>query len=51
GDVSKHFMQKDQIALDEEAARKVEAQMKAEIEEEERIAMEKDEANIDVVEQ
>nr|GEX80747.1 hypothetical protein [Tanacetum cinerariifolium] len=34
-----------------EVARKLEAQMKAEIKEEERIAREKDEANIDVIEQ
>nr|GEX55473.1 hypothetical protein [Tanacetum cinerariifolium] len=36
----------DQIALDEEDARNLEAQMKAKIEEEERIAREKDKANI-----
>nr|GEY29150.1 hypothetical protein [Tanacetum cinerariifolium] len=38
----------DQIAFDEEVARKLEAYMKAEIEEEDMIAMEKDEANIDM---
>nr|GFC23329.1 hypothetical protein [Tanacetum cinerariifolium] len=36
---------KDQIALDEEVARKLEAEMRAKIEEDERIAREKDEAN------
>nr|GEV72950.1 copia protein [Tanacetum cinerariifolium] len=39
-------LKKDQIAIDEEVARKHEAQMKAKMEEEERIAREKDEANI-----
>nr|GFC14247.1 hypothetical protein [Tanacetum cinerariifolium] len=39
----------DQIALDEEVSRKLEAQMKAEMEEEERIAREKDEANIAII--
>nr|GEW63899.1 hypothetical protein [Tanacetum cinerariifolium] len=38
-------------AKDKEVARKLEAQMKAETEEEERIAREKDEANIAVIEQ
>nr|GEW57347.1 hypothetical protein [Tanacetum cinerariifolium] len=42
---------KDKISFDKEVARKLEAQMKAEKEEEERIAREKDEANIVVVEQ
>nr|GEX30492.1 hypothetical protein [Tanacetum cinerariifolium] len=41
----------DQIAFDEEVARNLEAQMKAKMEEEERIAREKDEANIAVIEQ
>nr|GEW43386.1 hypothetical protein [Tanacetum cinerariifolium] len=47
----KPLKKKDQIAFDEEVARKLEAQMKAEMEEEERIAREKDKANIAVVEQ
>nr|GFD02082.1 hypothetical protein [Tanacetum cinerariifolium] len=47
----KHLKKKDQIAFDEEVARKLEAQMKAKMEEEERIAREKDEANIAVIEQ
>nr|GEV25725.1 hypothetical protein [Tanacetum cinerariifolium] len=42
---------KDQIALDEEVARKLEAEMRAELEEEERIAREKDEANRVVIEE
>nr|GEV38936.1 hypothetical protein [Tanacetum cinerariifolium] len=42
----KPLKKKDQIAFDEEVARKLEAQMKAKIKEEERITMEKDEANI-----
>nr|GEY27764.1 hypothetical protein [Tanacetum cinerariifolium] len=46
----KPLKKKDQIAIDEEVARKLEAQMKAEMEEEERIAREKDEANIAVIE-
>nr|GEV70468.1 hypothetical protein [Tanacetum cinerariifolium] len=41
----KPLKKKDQIALDEELVRKLEAGMKAYIEEEERIAREKDEAN------
>nr|GEV81504.1 hypothetical protein [Tanacetum cinerariifolium] len=41
----KPLKKKDQIALDEEVARKLEAKMKAEMEDEERIAREKDEAN------
>nr|GEZ77432.1 hypothetical protein [Tanacetum cinerariifolium] len=45
------LFRKDQIAIDEEIARKLEPQMKAEMEEEERIAREKVEANIAVVEQ
>nr|GEV91114.1 hypothetical protein [Tanacetum cinerariifolium] len=46
----KPLKRKDQIALDEEVVRKLEAQMKAEIKEEERIAREKYEANIAVIE-
>nr|GEV00932.1 hypothetical protein [Tanacetum cinerariifolium] len=42
---------KDQIALNEEVARKLEAKMRAKIEEEERIAREKDEANRAVIEE
>nr|GEV97593.1 hypothetical protein [Tanacetum cinerariifolium] len=42
----KPMKKKDQIALDEEVARKLEAKMKAEMDEEERIAREKNEANI-----
>nr|GEV86810.1 hypothetical protein [Tanacetum cinerariifolium] len=42
----KPLKNKDQITLDEEVPRKLEAQMKDEIEKEERIAKEKDEANI-----
>nr|GEX59621.1 hypothetical protein [Tanacetum cinerariifolium] len=41
----KPLKKKDQIALNEEVARKLEAEMRAEMEEEERIAREKDEAN------
>nr|GEZ40734.1 hypothetical protein [Tanacetum cinerariifolium] len=41
----KPLKKKDQIAFDEEVARKLDAQMKAEIEEEERIAREKHKAN------
>nr|GEU64635.1 reverse transcriptase domain-containing protein [Tanacetum cinerariifolium] len=40
---------KDQIALDEEVARKLEAEMRAKIEEKEKIAKEKDEANRAVI--
>nr|GEX10633.1 hypothetical protein [Tanacetum cinerariifolium] len=47
----KPLKKKDQIALDEEVARKLEAEMKAEMEKEERIAREKDEANIVVIEE
>nr|GFA92291.1 hypothetical protein [Tanacetum cinerariifolium] len=43
----KPLKKKDQIALDEEIARKLEAQMKADMEKEQRIEREKDEANID----
>nr|GEW75079.1 hypothetical protein [Tanacetum cinerariifolium] len=42
----KPLKKKDQIALDEEVTRKLEAEMKAEIDEEERITKEKDEARI-----
>nr|GEU89874.1 hypothetical protein [Tanacetum cinerariifolium] len=42
----KPLKKKDQIALDEEVARKLKAEMKAKIEEEERITREKNEANI-----
>nr|GEZ31018.1 hypothetical protein [Tanacetum cinerariifolium] len=41
----KPLKNKDQISLDEEVVRKLEAEMRAEIEEEERIAREKDKAN------
>nr|GEU84343.1 retrovirus-related Pol polyprotein from transposon TNT 1-94 [Tanacetum cinerariifolium] len=41
----KPLKKKDQIALDEEVAQKLEAKMRAEIEEEERITREKDKAN------
>nr|GEV46750.1 retrovirus-related Pol polyprotein from transposon TNT 1-94 [Tanacetum cinerariifolium] len=47
----KPLKKKDQIALDEEVARKLEAKMKAKIEKEERIAREKDEANRAVIEE
>nr|GEZ08220.1 hypothetical protein [Tanacetum cinerariifolium] len=50
-ELEKPLKKKDQIAFDEEVARKLEAQMKAKMEEEERIAREKDEANIVMVEQ
>nr|GFD10302.1 hypothetical protein [Tanacetum cinerariifolium] len=42
----KPLKKKDQIAFDKEVARKLEAEIKAEMEEEERIAREKDEANM-----
>nr|GEX61586.1 hypothetical protein [Tanacetum cinerariifolium] len=45
----KPLKKKDQIALDEEVARKLEAEIKAEIEEEERIARDKDKANRAVI--
>nr|GEX38069.1 hypothetical protein [Tanacetum cinerariifolium] len=45
----KPLKKKDQIALNEEMARKSEAEIRAKIEEEERIAREKDEANIAMV--
>nr|GFB62252.1 hypothetical protein [Tanacetum cinerariifolium] len=47
----KPLKKKNQIAFDEEVARKLKAQMKAKIGKEERIAREKDEVNIDVIEQ
>nr|GEU75757.1 hypothetical protein [Tanacetum cinerariifolium] len=45
----KPLKKKDQIALDEEVARKLEAEMKTKMEEEERIAREKDEVSRDNV--
>nr|GEU44288.1 zinc finger, CCHC-type [Tanacetum cinerariifolium] len=47
----KPLKKKDQIAFDKEITRNLEAQIKAEMEEEERIAREKDEANIAIVEE
>nr|GEU82698.1 hypothetical protein [Tanacetum cinerariifolium] len=47
----KPLKKKDQIAWDEEVARKLEAQTKAKMEDEERITREKDEANIAVIEE
>nr|GEW94647.1 hypothetical protein [Tanacetum cinerariifolium] len=47
----KTLKKKDQIAFDKEVARNLEAEMKAEMKEEERIAREKDEANMDMIEQ
>nr|GEZ78295.1 hypothetical protein [Tanacetum cinerariifolium] len=47
----KPLKKKDQIALDEEVARRLEVEMKSEMEEEERIAREKDEANRAVIEE
>nr|GEV47376.1 ribonuclease H-like domain, reverse transcriptase, RNA-dependent DNA polymerase [Tanacetum cinerariifolium] len=47
----KPLKKKDQIALNEEVARKLEAKMKDVMEEEERVAREKDEANKDVIEE
>nr|GEY81533.1 hypothetical protein [Tanacetum cinerariifolium] len=49
--LEKPLKKKDQIALDEEVARKLEAQMKAKIEEDKRISKEKDKANIALIEQ
>nr|GEX06687.1 hypothetical protein [Tanacetum cinerariifolium] len=46
---AKPLKKKDKISLDEEVARTLEAEMRAKIEEEERIAREKDEANRDVI--
>nr|GEV15661.1 hypothetical protein [Tanacetum cinerariifolium] len=48
-ELEKPLKMKDQITLDEEVARKLEADMKAEMEEEERIAREKVEANIAMI--
>nr|GEV20365.1 hypothetical protein [Tanacetum cinerariifolium] len=47
----KPLKKKDQIAFDEEVTRKLDAHMKAKMEEEERITREKDEANIAIVEE
>nr|GEW93544.1 zf-CCHC domain-containing protein [Tanacetum cinerariifolium] len=47
----KPLKKKDQIALDEEVERKLEAEMRAEMEEEERIAKKKDEVNRAVIEE
>nr|GEX14836.1 hypothetical protein [Tanacetum cinerariifolium] len=44
-ELKKPLKKKDQIAFEEEVTRKLDAQMKAEMEEKERIAREKDEAN------
>nr|GFD40212.1 hypothetical protein [Tanacetum cinerariifolium] len=49
--IEKPLKKKDQITLDEEVVRKLEAEMKAEIKEEESIEMEKDEANRAVIEE
>nr|GEX51803.1 hypothetical protein [Tanacetum cinerariifolium] len=46
----KPLKKKDQIALDEEVVRKLEAEMKAKMDEEERIAREKNEANRAIIE-
>nr|GEU70339.1 hypothetical protein [Tanacetum cinerariifolium] len=50
-ELKKPLKMKDQIALDEEVARKLEAKMKAEMDEEERIAREKNEENRVVIEE
>nr|GEW44001.1 hypothetical protein [Tanacetum cinerariifolium] len=47
----KPLKKKDQITLDEEVARKLEAKMRAEMKEEERVAIEKDKANRVVIEE
>nr|GEY88150.1 hypothetical protein [Tanacetum cinerariifolium] len=47
----KPLKKKDQIALDEEVVRKLEAEMRAKMKEEERIAREKDEVNKAVIEE
>nr|GEV96205.1 hypothetical protein [Tanacetum cinerariifolium]GEV96866.1 hypothetical protein [Tanacetum cinerariifolium] len=50
-ELEKPLKKKDQIALDEEVARKLEAEIRAKMEEKERIAREKDEANRAVIEE
>nr|GEW37504.1 hypothetical protein [Tanacetum cinerariifolium] len=50
-ELEKPLIKKDQISLDEEVARKLEAEMKAEIDEEEKIAREKNEANREIIEE
>nr|GEU65690.1 hypothetical protein [Tanacetum cinerariifolium] len=50
-ELEKPLKKKDQIALDEEIVRKLDAQMKDEMKKEERIARENDEANIVVIEE
>nr|GEV00970.1 ribonuclease H-like domain-containing protein [Tanacetum cinerariifolium] len=50
-ELEKPLKKKDQITLDEYVARKLEAEIKAKMEEEKRIAREKDEANRDVIEE
>nr|GEZ38332.1 reverse transcriptase domain-containing protein [Tanacetum cinerariifolium] len=50
-ELEKPLKKKDQIALNEEVARKLEAEMRAKMEEEEVIAREKDEANRAVIEE
>nr|GEU48108.1 ribonuclease H-like domain-containing protein [Tanacetum cinerariifolium] len=50
-DPKKPLKKKDQIALGEEVARKLEAEMRAKMKEEERIAIEKDEVNRAVIEE
>nr|GEV30214.1 hypothetical protein [Tanacetum cinerariifolium] len=50
-ELEKPLKKKYQIAFDEEVARKLDAQMKAEMEEEERIAREKGEENIALIEE
>nr|GEU40524.1 uncharacterized mitochondrial protein AtMg00810-like [Tanacetum cinerariifolium] len=50
-EAEKPLKKKDQITLDEEVARKLKAEMRAEMEEEERIAREKDKANRVVIEE
>nr|GFB15024.1 hypothetical protein [Tanacetum cinerariifolium] len=47
----KHLKKKDQIALNEELARKLKAEMKAEMDEDERIARENNEAYITIIEE
>nr|GEU61112.1 ribonuclease H-like domain-containing protein [Tanacetum cinerariifolium] len=50
-ELKKPLKKKDQIALDEEVSRKLEAEMKAEMSEEERIAREKNEAKRAIIEE